>query len=80
MTKREALTKALKVRKRLMRLSKGRKDWGPVALSIGYAEVFLGSYPVATDERVKEWAHKHSAWVRVLVPSNRNDLLNIIME
>ena len=80
MTKREALTKALSARNALKLRSKGRSDWGNVDTAIRLAGTFLASYPVASDERVKEWAQRNSAWVRVLVPSNRPELLNTIMQ
>lgn len=79
MTKLQALTEAIVIRKRLKHHGKGRNDWHNVETAIRIVETFLGQYPFASDDRIRDWAHRREAEVRILVPANRDDLYNTIM-
>lgn len=70
MTKRTILDQACKVRRRLLKANKGRKDRNAVETALMFAEQFLLSYPVASDHRVTEWCLKHYRYLdAVLTPA-----------
>jgi hypothetical protein len=65
---REELRAAVSTRK--LTLSMGwsrRKDLDRLRAAVGRAEVFLGSYPFASDERVREYCIKHREDVSMIV-------------
>lgn len=74
---REALTSAL--RSRRMTLAVGRyhrSDLNALNAAIGRAQVFVDCYPVASDDRVREWCCLNSADVRAIVPGNQPKVLD----
>ena len=69
-TLREALASAL--RSRRMTLTVGRyhrPDETALKAAMGRCDVFLDCYPVASDERVREWCHLNRLDVLAVVPS-----------
>ena len=48
-----------------------RRDHDAIRVSIGKAEQFLRSYPVANDEQVKQWCVDHINDVTRIVPANQ---------
>lgn len=72
------------VNQRLSALRNGRsyrKDQERLRAAIGRAESFLNSYPVASDERTRDWCIAHIEDVRLIVPGNAPTVLaRLIME
>ena len=69
-TAREALASAL--RSRRMTLTVGRyhrPDETALKAAMGRAQVFLDCYPVASDEKVREWCHLNRLDVLAVIPS-----------
>lgn len=79
---REQLRAAVSMRKSAMRNGRSyRKDVDTLRAAIGRAEAFLNSYPMATDERVRDWCTGHLQDVTMVVPGNRPTMLaRLIME
>ena len=71
MTLRQALASALNQREAALRNGRSkRKDEPRLRAAMGRAVTFLRSYPVASDERVRQWCHEHRDDVAVIVPGN----------
>ena len=71
-SKRTILSKACKIRRRLLKANKGRKDRNAVETAVMFAEQFLMSYPVASDARVTDWCLKHYRYLdAVLTPAGK---------
>lgn len=47
-----------------------RKDFDAIRVSIGRAQAFLRSYPVADDERVRSWCRDNREDVCRIVPAS----------
>lgn len=59
----------------------GRKDYDQIRVSIGRAEAFLASYPVATDQQVRDWCTAHVEDLTRIVPANSpRTLARLIMD
>ena len=70
MTNREVLDKGCKQRRIIIQRSRGRRDWNNLEAALMFVEQFLVNYPVASDERVREWCRKHAHQVAsVLTPA-----------
>lgn len=75
-TLRETLHRALLARHATLRHGWCRqKDIDLLRASIGRVEVFLRSFPAASDERVREWCRLRERDVRLVVPSNMKKVL-----
>jgi hypothetical protein len=68
---RQVLSGAIASRKAAMRGTRGRRDWHNIRVAIAFAEQFLSSYPVASDERVRSWCADNATFVATIVPSNQ---------
>ncbi len=76
----QTLTGALYARQASLRNGRcHRKDIVALRAAMGRVEVFLRSYPFATDERVKGWCRDHEADVRIVVPGNMPGVLMGLM-
>ena len=73
---REQLRGAVSMRSAALRNGRSyRKDLDALRAAIGRAESFLNSYPMATDERVRDWCIGHLQDVTMIVPGNRPTML-----
>lgn len=79
---RAALVSAVKQRRSAMRNGRSyRKDHDRVNAALGRAEVFLHSYPYASDERVREWCRANLADVCIIVPGHTpRNLARLLMD
>ena len=79
---RETLRAALAMRKAaLWRGRSRRKDQNRLNAAIMKAEQFLSSYPVASDDRVREYCTRNIEDVSMIVPGNRPTVLaRLIMD
>lgn len=75
-----ALQSAIHARNRTLSMGwSRRKDHDAIRTSIGRAEVFLRSYPVAGDEQVREWCVRHRDDVSRIVPGNQPRVLSRLL-
>jgi|JI10StandDraft_1071094.scaffolds.fasta_scaffold61813_3 hypothetical protein len=81
-TLREALQSAVNQRNTAMRNGRSyRKDIDALRASIGRAEVFLGGYPVAADERVCEYVRANLDDLgRILLGNAKGPLMKVYKE
>jgi hypothetical protein len=56
-----------------------RKDAGRIRIIVGRAEQFLRSYPVACDQRVRDWCMERKEEVRYLVPASMPAVLDTLI-
>jgi hypothetical protein len=79
---REQLRSAIEMRTSALRNGRSRrKDLDLVRAAMGRAEAFLRSYPVASDERVREWCRSHIQDVTMIMPGNKpTALARLIMD
>lgn len=58
-----------------------RKDHDAIRAAIGRAEAFLRSYPMASDERVRDYCRAHTGDITMIVPGNQPRVLaRLIMD
>ena len=56
-----------------------RKDFDAIGVSMWKAQSFLNSYPVATNERVREWCLSHRDDVARIVPASQRKVLSRLL-
>jgi transposase len=56
-----------------------RKDAARLNVALIRAQQFLHSYPVANDERVKDWCKAHEDDVRLIVMSSHLERLKMLL-
>lgn len=79
-TLRHALQGAINSRRAAMRNGRSyRKDQDRVNAAIGRAEVFLSSYPFASDEQVRAYARANVEDLTLIVPGNQPRVLARIL-
>lgn len=75
-TLRETLVSAINSRETTLRNGTcRRRDTGRVLASVGLARAFLASYPVADDQRVRQWCMLHVDDLCRIVPGNQPRVL-----
>ena len=56
-----------------------RKDFDAISVSMWNAQSFLNSYPVATNQRVREWCLVHREDVSRIVPASQRKVLSRLL-
>ncbi len=56
-----------------------RKDFDAISVSMRNAQGFLNSYPVATNQRVREWCLAHREDVARIVPASQRKVLSRLL-
>lgn len=56
-----------------------RKDFDAIGVSMWNAQSFMNSYPVATNQRVREWCLAHREDVARIVPASQRKVLSRLL-
>lgn len=79
-TAREALVSAVKSRRMALAVGRSnRPDQIGLLAAIGRAQVFCDCYPVASDERVREWCHLNRLDVAMIVPGRWKEVRKALL-